>query len=483
MQTMEMIRRHLARLTDTGVARGYGPDDNRMWMASLDTRTGRYPADDTRPPHIPKRCYRWIESPRGCNLYWDMPQIAAAHAAATMLNAPALAEAADAYVRDFLKRCVAPTGLLLWGNHYYYDAFQGQTLSFAGKRPLAPVDMASETGHLHEARPLPPAWDALWRVSPVVVERAIREMLQRHLFDPASGGFNRHAVARPGCAFLEAGGILVDAAGWLFRKTGDRSLLETAGKIAGYGDRSLLETAGKIAGYSFAHRNEATGLLENNPTEIRWDKFTATTEVGLWAGCLLRHADLSPEWGTMAAEAVTAWLRHGYDERTRRYFGRLNLADGAPVMGERVTEYQPGEYADFWEPLFPAHDYPFQMAEACLRLHRRDGSAIMEQAVRRWARQLQESLPPRDGRGAYAEHYGRAIHLLCEAADALHVPEWRDTAQRLAEESVRLLWTGDLFRGHPGEDRYDAVDGVGCLMLGLMRWETGSDPEMMGFHF
>lgn len=462
---LDKVRRHLRALTRSGLARGYGPDDNRMWMASLDTRTGRYPVDDSRPPDIPKRCYRWIEAPRGSNLYWDMPQLAAARALADLDADTVLADAVRDYIADFLARCVAADGVFLWGNHYYYDAFLGKTVRFTGSRPPAPCDMATEVGELHEARPIMPAWQLFRAVAPDTTERALRAILRMHLFDAESGGFNRHADNGSGCAFLEAGGILVETACQLHDWTGDAG---------------LLDLARRMAGYSFRHRNPTTGLLENNPTQTRWDKHIATSEAGLWAGCLLRSSARLPELADMARDAVAAWLRYAFDSASGRYYGRIAVVDGRPVLGPKTTEYQPGEYTDFWEPLFPAHDYPFHLAEACIELHRRTGDALFEEGLRRSVSQLLQSLPPRGGRGGYAEHYGRAIHLLLGAADHFREPDWHRAAHALADDAVRTLWAGELFRGHPGEDRYDAVDGVGWLALALFRLETGQDAPLIG---
>ena len=56
-------------------------------------------------------------------------------------------------------------------------------------------------------------------------------------FDADTGGFNRHADGKAGCAFLESGGILVEALAWLYARTGETALLEAADRIAGYSYR------------------------------------------------------------------------------------------------------------------------------------------------------------------------------------------------------------------------------------------------------
>ena len=109
MKFIDKIRSHLDAVIDTGRA-GFGPEPTAMWMSSLDTRTGRYPADDTRPPHIPRRHYRAIDAPKGCSLYWDQPSCLAAHALSGVTGDPKYSQAVDAYVSDFLDRCVAGNG-------------------------------------------------------------------------------------------------------------------------------------------------------------------------------------------------------------------------------------------------------------------------------------------------------------------------------------------------------------------------------------
>lgn len=470
-----IVQAHLDRLISQGCD-VYGATSTPMWMASLTPQTGRYPEDDARPPEIGKRVYRNIDAPRGSSFYWDQPSITAAYALTAITGEARYAQDADAYVSAFLERCVAPNGIFLWGNHYYYDAFQDVVLRFHGEETPVPVDPQTERGELHEIRPIPPVWSIFWRLDPTATERAIRAAVAGHLVNPETGEFNRHAEGETGCAFLEAGGILVETLAWLYAQTGDVA---------------LLADADTMVAYSLRHRGAETGLLENNPTWSRWDKVTSTTEVGHWAGMLLRAAELvgddRPEaaaWRAAADRVMRPWLRYGYDAGAQRYYGRLAVTDGSPVLGPKVTPYQPGDYSDLWEPLFPTHDYPMAFAEACLTLYRRTGDALYRDACDRWVRILARDLPARQGRGAYAEHYGRCLHYLLGYADVFDDYGARSLAHRVAEESLSVLFVGDadggMFRGHPGEDRYDAVDGVGFLLLALLWLASGEEPDMMG---
>ena len=466
---LSLVRSHLDWFIAHAPAQGYGPDDNAMWMSSIDLHTGRSPKYD-RPAGIEKRCYRWIEAPGGSNCYWDLPLLAAAHAVAQLTGDAQYGQAADAYVRDFLERCVAGNGMFLWGNHYYYDAASGQVVWFTDKSPPKPVDLSDEDGKYHETRPLPVAWDLFWRLDAAATERSIRAQGDRHVVDAKSGEHNRHADRKRGHAFLESGGILAETLCWL----GSRSE-----------DAALIDLAKRIVRFNFEHRNPRTGLISNSPTHDRWDMHTVTSEVGMWAGCLMRCFDLSGRstFADMASEALSAWLDCARDAAAGRFYGKLRIADATPNLGPKKTIYQPWDYCDPWEPLFPAHDYPMPCAEACLRCFRHTGDRRFLTGVERWADVVSTSLPARRGRGGYAEHYGRCIHFLLEAAEVCGRDDWRALAQRVADEAIDVLQVGDRFRTHPGENRCDAVDGLGFLFLALLRLETGRDPDLMGLAF
>lgn len=453
----------------------YGEDTTSFWMASLNTYTGMYPEVATRPAHIPQRAYldRYVDAPKGSTLYWDMPSIVAAYALSKLTGDDWYEKKAKAYMQEFLSRCVAKNGIFLWGNHYYYDAFIDSTMKFGSQ--LIAVDLTSETGNLHEVRPIVPAWEAFWKISPEATEREIRVSTAAHLVSSETGEFNRHADGKSQHAFLEAGGSLIYSLAWLYSKTSDTS---------------LLSQANRIANYSFAHSHPATGLLTNNPTSDRWDSYTTTTEVGLWAACLLAAAQWADQqhkekWISMADKALSSWLQYGYDNEEKRYYGMLNIADGQPIFREAGDEYpyKPGNYSYVWEPLFPTHDYPMSLAESCLMLYELTGKDMYRQACERWVTQIRQSLPARHGRGAYAEHYGRVIHYLLNCSEKLGEVSYKVLAQKIAREAVDVLFAHDMFRSHPGEYRYDAVDGVGILSLSLLWLETGKKPDMMALFF
>jgi hypothetical protein len=470
------IRSHFDKLLEHGLDR-HGKVHTAMWMATLDTRTGRYPEDDRRPPEIPRRHYRAIDAPKGCSMYWDQPALVAAHALSGVTGTARYAKAAAAYVSDFLERCVARNGSFLWGNHYFWDAFRDCTVKFKGEEEPRPVDFEKEDGDYHEARPLSPAWDLFWKVSPEKTERAIRAYVEGSLFDAQSGGFNRHADRKKGCAFIESGGILAESLGYLYARTQDAA---------------LLETARRIAAFSCAKRDAKTALVPVNSTVTRWDRYCASTEVGLWGGSLLRATTRfggQADWQKEVALAIDAYLERGYDEQKKAYYGKLVIEDGTPVIGERrwpgdsdlSDTHRPDDYSDIWRPLFPAHDYPMSLAECSLDLYKRTRKDRYRTACDRWKTIIEASLPARQGKGAYAEHYGRCIHFLLGGADAFSDPAYAKLARRVANEALATLFDEGMFRSHPGEHRYDAVDGVGFLLLALLWLETGRPPADMGF--
>lgn len=473
---VDMVISHLSKRIDSGRDE-YGSKATPFWMATLDPYTGKYPENDKRPKEIPNRVYlsRPVDAPKGSTLYWDMASIVTAYNISQMTGDNTFASASDEYIRAFMEHCVAQNGVYLWGNHFYYDAFVDQTLRFGSSGDPEPVNFSSENGSLHEMRPLPGAWEALWRISPESVEKEITTATYNHISNHETGEFNRHAQGSRGHAFLESGGLIVHMLAWLYGKTKDET---------------LAERAHLVARYSFEQQSETTGLLPISPNKERWDKYATSTEVGLWARALLAGAEYMNEarkeaWINMADQAVTSWIKYSFNPDNCQFYGLLAVDTGAPVWREDDYPYKPDDYSSIWEPLFPRHDYPMSMAESCLKLYQITGKPQYKATCQRWYKEIKAKLPARDGRGAYAEHYARVIHFLLGCSETFDDPKYAQLAAQVAQEATTFLYLpeANMFRSHTGEDRFDTVDGVGMLSLSLIWLETGKQPEMMGFFF
>jgi len=466
------ITAHYDRLIEVGTDR-YGPDQTALWLASIDVREG---GQAEPPPESSRRTYRTIHAPHGSTLYWDQPLVALAYWLSTRTGRATYADAADAYLKDFLATSIDPgSGYFLWGNHLYYDVFEDKHV-----RIFEPY---------HEMRPLPVAWEMFEQIDAAAAVRAARAAAAGHLVQPSSGLFNRHAHVegkrepQPPMPFLSAGGTLVETLAWLAsRSPRDRA--------------ELIRRAKRVAAYSHGGRNTRTSLMPVQPVVDRWDKHVATTETGLWASSMMRAAELtrSSTFEARAWDSLRAYLTFGFSREEGRYHGMVDVYAGLPTW-ERTTDYQPGRWSDVWEPLFPSHDHPMPLAEACLTLLEQRGDRGFRECAEDWAMHLEKTLPasfPTAGitdsertEGAYAESYGRVIHFLVRASKILEDPKLRNLAETIADDAIDKLWVEDveMFRSHPGDDRIDSVDGLGILFAALVYFDTGEDPDLLGFHF
>ena len=146
----------------------------------------------------------------------------------------------------------------------------------------------------------------------------------------------------------------------------------------------------------------------------RQQHFASTTEVGLWAGSLIRATDYTgnEEFLQIAEAAVRPWLRFGFDGDVGKYYGRLAVDSGTPQPPEEPRGWMPPMYAEVFDiHERPTHNYPMPMAETCLSLAEKTGDPVFVEAVERWVSHIRNSLPANGERGAYAEDYGRVDPL------------------------------------------------------------------------
>lgn len=444
----------------------YGETETPVWLSSWNLESNRYPFEFSRPDSIPCRVYldRSVDAPGGATLYWDLPDMAAAVLLSNETGDGRFEQAAKAYVGFYLDKCTADNGVILWGNHYYYDVLQDTPVRFQSKEPPRPVDFSTETGDLHEMRPLLPPWELLYDWFPSRVERHIRQSVQQHLADPETGAFNRHANGESEYAFLEAGAVLIHSLAFLYEKTKDPE---------------LLDLAERILQFSFSNRDPETGLVINSPSRDRWDQHSSTTEIGLWTLYVLKAADHVPSetaerWVRIVETALAPWLKYGFDDDAGMFYGSLNVTTGEPIEKTDDYPYKPDTYTDIWNPLFPIHDYPMYFAESCLKLYQMTGKEIYRDSAGKWLMTVKHQLEERENRLLYAENYARVIHFLYRYGMIFEDSEAIQQADILAEEAIEKLYVPEarLFRGHTGEMRYDAVDGVGLLFFACKELEN-----------
>ncbi len=464
---------HFSKLT-TEVIDQFGKYPTPMWLASWDLEKEIYPFDFSRPDSIPNRVYldRYIDAPAGSTLYWNLPDIAAAvHLSGTTARQK-YSDAAKNFVESYFSKCTNKDGIILWGNHYYYHVLMDTAVKFGSSDHPRPVNFGTESGHLHEMRPILPPWELLYQWFPGQVENHIRAATTKHMVD-TTGEFNRHANQKSEYAFIEAGSILIHALAFLFSKTHDSALLTLADDI-------LM--------YSYSHRHPNTGLVPNSPTRDRWDKYASTTEIGLWASNILKASkfvpsEVSTRWLDVVEEALTPWLVHGFDEKARMFYGALNIATAEPILKTDDYPYQPDTYVDIWHPLFPRHDYPLQFATCCLTLYQLTGKDLYKKAAGRWFETVKSQLDNPKGHKLYAENAARIIYFLKGYGKMLGDVTSSGLASDLINGVIAQLYVPDqyFFRSHTGEWRYDGVDGIGLLYLSCMSSEYEMEDWMLDF--
>jgi hypothetical protein len=468
MLHLSLLHKHLKQLITHATGR------TPMWTSSLDLNTLQYPSDVN--PTAGQRVYREIAGPRGSVIYWDVPQLSLCHRIAQLTGDTSLSEAADAYVRHFLSIAVGNHGLWAIGNHYYYDLTEDRFMVFGYAGPTRPDDPADRS-HV-EHRPLMLDWDVFWRVDPAATEAHLRAFGDDSVdggFAGKGGHFDRHTSRLSSgtvYSFSESGGILTESMAWLAKK-----LSSHPGTTPRLHRGHCLRLAKRVARFTFESRNPTTGLVPVQNSTDRWDRRCATSEIGLWAGSILNAFDLTGdgEYLAMASDAVAAFVDHAWDESRGAYFGKLDVCTARPDLS--VGDNRPGVHTDLWNAYFPDHEYGIALGETAVRLWRATHDGRFATAARRLAQQLMLSRPgsrARSGHGAYAETFGRGIQFLITAADALGEPSLLRDAQGLAADAVKVLYhaKSGLFRGHAGEDRYDAVDGVGILGEALLNLDA-----------
>jgi hypothetical protein len=464
----KIVASHLQMQTTAGLDAFQNTD---AWIGTQVPSTGAYPSPYTRPSGGSPRMYRNMHAPGGYNFYYHQADLVAA-------KTIGLTDEVSGYWSHFAANCILNNGIFCWGSHYYWDAQANALKRFTQSETPATITK-SQSGDYEEIRPTCPAWDLIWSElgGAAAVENHIDAMTPLHIKNNSTGEFNRHSNSSGQMhAFLEWLGPQVATLAFLYGKTNDAS---------------YLTTADLMIGYAWGGRNVTTGLVVNcrNSATNRWDRFVATTELGVMAYHLMLASEGLPsgtrsDWVSKAEGTVEPYLEYGWDAEERKFYGQLLITDGSPVFGvaagTQATVFRPGDYANPWVDLFPAHDYPQHMALACCELFAETSEPAFRLGIERFAEQFRASLPGSGNSRSFIIHYAYLIWFFCRANEVTGKKIYRDIAWEVAEECVSFHFVSPGFRSSnlPGWNEHG--DGTGFLLLALLYLQNGQQPDLMG---
>lgn len=515
---------YLERVTaclDTLVTRGtdvYGPVHSPLLMSVIDVRTLRSPEDPEVYDSLIRlegRIHRRGE--RGADLWNDQPTLHAMYLASKQTGDPTYADAADAYIDYALEHCRKPNGLLVWGSHIYWDCYE--------ERPAG--DHGGAGPHeilVHQAH-----WPELYRIDPEAVREEVEGIWQWHVHNHDTGRHNRHDDGRPGADFPFSGSSFIEAFAFMHAVEPD--------------EKPYLDRARLVTDWHYRHRNPETNLVAFQPGNLlhgreAWEFYGTTFAsaiTGPHAAALLRASERTGDsyFRQVATDYLLAYDRYGWQEEEQTFVGMLNLdgsittAEDAPAdyqsqLPDRGVEPDP-EYSvpplgpvDIWPTTIYPLDYPLLTAQAAIYAYEQtppEEEATRQKLLtmaRHWATAIENAMPPRAGRtfqktlarampgveegGTYAANYGRAISFFVHLYRATSDERYLKLAEDLADDAIDKLYVSvevmndegeiepyGIFKGHPAKPYYEAVDGVGFLLLALIDLENPDSPDPHAF--
>ena len=478
MTYLKAVRNCCDVLMDRGTDR-YGSVHAPLLVSILDIESLNCPENPLPLDEAWRVIRRGRRNPASSNLLMDQVTIKTMYLLSQITGQSTYADFSNTYVDYYLKNLVDDRGLIWWGWHRCFDVFREARVGHNG-----------DPHEFHASHCI--AWENLWQINPNAVRREIEAIWTWHVCNKESGEINRHCDAKAGCDFSMTAGAFLYAFAFLYTKTGNGVWL----------DRARL-----LANYYWTRRNPNTDLFPDRPNAglKRFDGgHFLTSNVGLHGHALLKTEELTGDvlFRNYAKAYLQAYHRYGYDAEAGKYWGSLTL-DGTPVLGPRVYTdnidstagyhaSQPRGYLDLWQPYVCGYEHPLYAAQVYVYGFERTGEPAFLEAAKTFASWIAKELDHKmcmpntwykgyaetyAPHGTYADHYGHLIsfftHLFVQTNDGSYLA----LARRVADEAIEKLSHNGIFRGHPHKPYYEATDGVGYLMYGLLCLHLVSDPH------
>jgi hypothetical protein len=402
----------------------YGSEHSPMFCSLVDLKTHRIPK---KAPPLLREQRKSDRAYPGGNLQHDMFTLLAMYHVSDLTGNDRYARAADAYLGFFLRRAASVgNGLFPCGEHAYWD-FLKETCTYPTHEDLAFVPRQF--------------LDRLWEINPEATERHIRQ-LEMHFLEGDQCVWNRHASilsdkrpTRP-AAFPRHAGFYIYQWAFLHSKTKDTDLLELAKRTADANKTVAKENLSVISlGLSLLRANEE-----------------------------LLGEDSIPDWDTFGCQCLGPIVEATKDQPKQ---GRILMF---VPYGE---EPQPDRTYGFWDKVYEGSGgYAFVGAEKlslmCLCAHRLTGSPEHLQYAKDVGDfYLTLSRPPDEP--ITPGKFGGLIALSLDLYDLTGDEKYLDFARRNADWAVDELYWNGLFRAATGKDYYEAANGVGPLLIELVR--------------
>lgn len=401
-----------SRLLDTSVAFAdqiilhapdrYGKKSTPLWLAVL---------NPDAPGLIQEKPANWqtywdaedyVMTAQGCNLYRDMPTLAALQQLSALSSDLRYQQSVQEYLSYYLQHLPSPvTGLFPWGEHMSYNTVR---------------DTLYATRHEMEYNP--PEWEMLWRINPKAVQAEIEAIYRINIFDKENFLYDRHANYYTGAldpmpvrgAYIKHSGLFAHSFLFLYSKTHDPQ---------------HLQWARKISNLYWQHRDPRTHLV---PGYVSASGASGNSEVQmvlayyLLAG-LRFYPD--PEIKQLALHMVDAVLHYGFDADSGQFASQLAPATGQALNG-KTSAFGSGESSEYYR------------VYACLEAFRLSGEQRYLQAMESCLRNLaQQSIPE----SVSPQTIGSYIDLCLEAfqltADQRYLRYGRSLADWSLQHSVR----------------------------------------------
>jgi hypothetical protein len=469
---LSYVTESLDNLIEYGTDR-YGAVHSNLLVSNLDVTSKNNPnaaaldvADEAW--RVERRQRR---SPGGMNLLHNQSVYRAMTRASQVTGNSSYANFVDSNFDFALSNLVDGNNMLWWGYHRHYDVHT-DTLE------------AQEGSPFHEMHYVDvPLWEEMWNRNPSAVQNEIEAIWDRHVVDKATGQINRHDDPG-GLSFITSSASFIEAFAFL------------SSKLTG-NDRVLWRSRAKLlADYNWNERDPTTNLLAHTPNETsRWDGVrSATTTPGVFVPALLRAFEHTGDttFRTQALAYLSGWSEHAYDPASGSFWGSLEL-DGSPVQGpwaeSGYEQFEPRGLVDLWAPEFITAQHTPDAASSYAHAYQKFGDPELLKTAEKWASLVRKS-PSTETlgdtwyagyslewaqHGSYAEHYGRLIDFFVTLFEATGEDQYLFSARDLAKDAVSALWYDGLFRGHANKPYYEAVDGVGVLLVSLIELDSHHD--------